>query len=95
VPARDMSMNDHKARAKAICMSACSSVACRCAEACAGQQFDPLLGAMPAWWDYLPDGGEARRSALAARGPIPAAGDPVDSCQRALSSLTAVNGLCD
>ena len=60
-----MSMNDHKARAKAICMSTCSSVACRCADTCAGRQFDPLLGAMPAWWDYLPDGGEGRRSALA------------------------------
>lgn len=58
-------MNDHKARAKAICMSTCSSTACCCAETCAGRQFDPLLGTMPAWWDYLPDGGEARRSALA------------------------------
>ncbi len=60
-----MSMNDHKARAKAICMSTCTSDACRRAAACAGRQFDSLLGAMPAWWDYLPDGGEARRSALA------------------------------
>lgn len=58
-------MTDHKTRAKTKCMAACNAVACQCADACAGQQFDPLLGAMPAWWDYLPDGGGSRRDAFA------------------------------
>lgn len=58
-------MHDHKTRAKARCMAICNAPTCQCVGACAGQQFDPLLGPMPAWWDHLPDGGGARREALA------------------------------
>jgi len=58
-------MNDHKARAKATCISRCIHVTCRGTDMCSRPRFDSLLGKMPAWWDYLPDGGDARRSALA------------------------------
>ncbi len=58
-------MSNHKTRAKAACIAACSRATCRLGGACRSQQFDSLLGHLPEWWTYLPDGGEARRCALA------------------------------
>jgi hypothetical protein len=46
-------------------MSSCRAATCAAARACSQPRFDPLLGLMPGWWDHLPDGGEARRCALA------------------------------
>ncbi len=58
-------MMDHKTRARAACISSCGAATCVAARTCSEPRFDPLLGQMPAWWDHLPDGGEARRCALA------------------------------
>jgi hypothetical protein len=58
-------MNDHKSRAKAACISVCGNIVCRRAGTCSKSRFDSLLGDMPLWWDFLPDGGEARRCAFA------------------------------
>lgn len=58
-------MSDHKIRAIAACKARCPNVVCRGGRGCNRPQFDLLLGNLPAWWDFLPDGGEARRSAFA------------------------------
>ena len=58
-------MNDNKARAISVCISRCAHVTCRIGGMCSATKFNSLLGKMPAWWDHLPDGGEARRGAFA------------------------------
>ena len=58
-------MNENEARARSACLSRCVHASCRIGSICRGTKFNSLLGTMPAWWDHLPDGGEARRAALA------------------------------
>ncbi len=58
-------MSNHKSRAQAACIAVCTNATCSREDECRWQEFDSLLGHLPRWWKYLPDGGEARRGALA------------------------------